>query len=252
MKVSKMEDGGPEIFASIQGEGSSIQESCVFVRMALCNLKCNYCDSAYTWRFGSTESVPFQKAFSRKEQIMEMTPEEMEIEIRRVAGKLRRVVFTGGEPLLQQLEINKVIELLERDGDYWYVEFETNGTLEFKDIDMVDQINCSPKLASSGNDSSRHNKKVIKSYITASEKLHTIVNFKFVVGDNTFDEDIKEIRKWEKDIGCPRELIYLMPEGVEPDKILSGTRKLVEVCNKYGYKLSTRLQILLWGNKRGV
>lgn len=254
MKVSKMEDGNPEVYSAIQGEGPSIQEPCVFVRLALCNLQCNFCDTAYTWNFeeGLNVKTKYFKPVKKKEVLMQMSPEDLEIIIRQKAGKIRRVVFTGGEPLLQQTEIYKVIELLHKDGEDWIIEVETNGTLFISEAAMIDQINCSPKLASSGNSSIRHNIPAIQSYIDYRDGLEIGLCFKFVVGKDNFKQDMKEIREWEKQTGCPRELIYLMPEGVDAETIIEGTKMLIDVSKKYGYKLSTRLHVLLYGNKKFV
>ena len=38
-----------EIFESIQGEGPTAGEPCVFLRLAMCNLHCRWCDTKYTW-----------------------------------------------------------------------------------------------------------------------------------------------------------------------------------------------------------
>lgn len=72
-----------EIFHSVQAEGENAGRAAVFVRFAGCNLKCPFCD---------TNHEPF----------IEMTGEEINAEITRLAPDRKTlVVFTGGEPLLQ-------------------------------------------------------------------------------------------------------------------------------------------------------
>src|SRR5215813_2382138 len=94
MLLSRMADGMPEIFASVQGEGATIGVPSVFVRLAECNLKCGFCDSKYTWDW---------EHHDRAANTIELPREDVAAKIGECAGAaVRTVVITGGEPLLQQ------------------------------------------------------------------------------------------------------------------------------------------------------
>jgi 7-carboxy-7-deazaguanine synthase len=82
-----------EIYKSLQGESSYAGLPCIFVRLTGCNLRCDWCDSEYTFIGG------------RK-----MTVEEVEREVRKLAP-VQLVEITGGEPMLQEEE---VLELMRR------------------------------------------------------------------------------------------------------------------------------------------
>ena len=96
-----------EIYRSIQGESSFAGLPCTFVRLTGCNLRCTWCDSEYTFTGG------------RK-----MSPEEVEGEVRRLAGS-GLVEMTGGEPMLQERELVPFMQTL-LDGGYT-VLLETSG-----------------------------------------------------------------------------------------------------------------------------
>jgi 7-carboxy-7-deazaguanine synthase len=38
-----------EVFSAIQGEGLNVGTRQLFIRFALCDLRCHFCDSAHTW-----------------------------------------------------------------------------------------------------------------------------------------------------------------------------------------------------------
>jgi organic radical activating enzyme len=92
-----------EIFSAIQGEGLNVGTRQLFIRFALCDLRCHFCDSTHTW------SVP-------KECRVEQTPGHRDFETypNPVPGSLLlqwvdrqnqpglhdSLTLTGGEPLL--------------------------------------------------------------------------------------------------------------------------------------------------------
>ncbi len=140
--------GGPEIFASLQGEGPSMGMPVAFVRLSRCNLACTWCDTAYTWHFeGDNRPHRDGIAFERKANQVTLSPAETAERI--AALGQNRLVITGGEPLLQA---GALAEMLAHLPDI-SVEIETNGTVAPParlDI-RVDQYNVSPKLSHSGN-----------------------------------------------------------------------------------------------------
>ena len=102
-----------EIFSSIQGESSYAGYPCIFIRLAECNLRCNYCDTQYSYKSNFSMNV---------ETIID--------EIRKY-HPIKLVEITGGEPLLQA-EISDLIETLLANN--YDVLLETNGSLSLDKI----------------------------------------------------------------------------------------------------------------------
>jgi len=44
----------------------------------------------------------------------------------------------------------------------------------------------------------------------------------------------------------------LMPQGISRHQIQAKQNWMVEICQQYGCRYSPRLQIDIWGNKRGT
>ena len=96
-----------EIFYSIQGEGTYSGTPAVFVRLAGCNLACDFCDTDYSLKFlASVDDVVAR--------------------VGELGGTCPMVVLTGGEPLAQS-ETPALIDALRVDGRR--VHIESNGTI---------------------------------------------------------------------------------------------------------------------------
>ena len=100
-----------EVFTSIDGEQPRMGEITTFVRLAGCNLKCNYCDTANSQDKGSGK---------------ETTVRELLKQIRQVSVS-NNVTITGGEPLLQMDAIEELCQRLRVLG--YNINIETNGTI---------------------------------------------------------------------------------------------------------------------------
>lgn len=117
-----------EIFFSIQGESSHAGRPCVFVRLTGCNLRCRWCDSAYTFTGG--ERMALDDAIAR---------------VRGYGCEL--VEITGGEPLAQP-EVLPLIERLCDDG--FEVLIETSGSIDITPVDPRAKLILDVKAPGSG------------------------------------------------------------------------------------------------------
>lgn len=97
-----------EIYKSLQGESTHAGLPCVFIRLTGCNLRCDWCDSEFSFYGGSKMS--FQEVLS---------------EVARLSPGRGLVEITGGEPMLQERDVIPLMEQL-LDADY-QVLLETSG-----------------------------------------------------------------------------------------------------------------------------
>lgn len=205
-----------EIFTSVQGEGPEIGKPTIFVRLSGCNLKCKWCDTAYALNGGK-----------------KISPKRLATKLKFL--KIKHITWTGGEPALQLKSIQEVKKLL---GRHYSHSIETNGTLLFSPA-LFNTVIISPK------------KEMINEVMLRCGIEYTNCYLKFVVSDEKwFDywwdmcEDLKLNRY--------RERIYFMPEGTDNHTLKERGRKVVELCKKHNVNFSPRLQVWLWGNRKGV
>lgn len=103
-----------EIYRSIQGESTFAGLPCVFVRCAVCDLRCKWCDTPHAFNLGERMT---------RSEVREKT----------LAFDCPLVEFTGGEPLLQSEVLPLMTELVEAGKT---VLLETSGA---HDITLVDR-----------------------------------------------------------------------------------------------------------------
>ncbi len=108
-----------EIFHSVQGEGAHVGIPHIFVRFGNCNLRCEWCDTDF-------DTHEMQSCMQILEQIL--------------AFDCKRIIFTGGEPALQDLW--PLHRILKRRG--YELSIETNGTITLPE-GLLDWICVSPK-----------------------------------------------------------------------------------------------------------
>ncbi len=234
--------GEPEIFASLQGEGLSLGRPSTFVRLSRCNLACQWCDTAYTWRFeGDNRPHRDALAFDRTQNQVSLSEEDVAAHITALSPD--RLVVTGGEPLLQGPALARLLALLPG----MHVEIETNGTVApHPALDgLVHQYNVSPKLAHSGNPADLALvPERLQAWATDSRAV-----FKFVIAQAA---DMAQVLGLQRDYAIPADRVFLMAEGRTPAELAARNRWLAQLCLDHGLRFTDRLHIHLYGDTRGT
>jgi 7-carboxy-7-deazaguanine synthase len=230
----------------LQGEGASVGTPCSFLRLTGCDLTCEWCDSKHTWKPG--QIVTSKKSVGEIAKFFK-------------AGRARKLVFTGGEPLMHQskLYFGLLIDELET-GYRWTYEVETNGLHSPTGIvqDLAEegrlQINCSPKLknAGMGDLSQRYTEAGVFTKIFALGGY-----FKFVVQNEADVIEAMELlgKQFHSDVAdfiALKDRIYLMPEGETREKQLEVLPVVYDLAIKYGVSFSPRLHVLRHDNAKAV
>ncbi len=230
---------GDAVFYTLQGEGPSMGKPAVFVRTHICNLRCAWCDAWYTWNpkteefWTEPQDVPVAKVAQSVRDLW--LPKNPEVS--------KRVVVTGGEPVIQQ---NEIVNLIGELGSKWQLEIETNGTImPNNELLQRAQFNCSPKLRNSMNS---RRASIRPNVLQALNGVNT--TFKFVVMK---PEDLDEIQTDFIDgVGLDYKKVILMPQGVTAEEVRMNMQNVAEYAKRKGFRLLGRLQNDIWGARRGV
>jgi len=221
-----------ETFVSLQGEGMLAGVPSFFVRASGCNLRCRWCDTAYTsWA-----------PEGRRRQVAELVEEAVE-------SGASHVVVTGGEPLLQR-EVGQLTAALRRED--LHVTVETAGTAA-PDFEC-DLLSLSPKTANSdpaGRWRARHRQ--TRARLEPLRRL--LVRFpenqlKFVIVEKADIDEVLELIA-SLDV-ADRSRVLLMPEGRSARDAAARAGMVAALCVEHGFRYTPRLQLDLFGGGRGV
>jgi len=177
-----------EIFASIDGEVNQFHQGrlSTFVRFAGCNLKCNYCDTAYA---------------QDKKAGIEFSIEEIISKIQEIG--LNKITITGGEPMFQKDIQNLIYYLIKNN---YKVSMETNGSFLTAGIHVCCNIVMDYKLDGSG-----VNKAMIKENFYNLKQDDFI---KFVVSDKTdYKQAIDFMKSYYSNYGAPPQFLFSVCYG---------------------------------------
>lgn len=262
-----------EMFKSFQGEGHTMGEKAYFFRLTACNLFCGLkqetfskankenwsqdkikenmasdanwcCDSFASWMKGGKYS--FHGIINKLYK---------EVGILKDLQEGTRLIFTGGEPALQQEGIIHFLKYLESEYTIRPIcEIETNGTIRLSGelLSRVKYINISPKLS---NSAMPKEQRIIPQNINRfvyeiSENLFNKVMFKFVVLDM---KDIEEvINDYHIPFKIPHNQIWLMPAADNREDLRKLGPWVLERAKELNFNYSHRLHIEIYDKMTGV
>ena len=221
-----------------------------------------------TWTCDSTSQWLWRGEDKEFEYLIDRWKEEGVYED--IKNGLVHIIWTGGEPTIKGHQ-----EAIANFHKYWlltdpsminlngyrvvrgkspvlsynfYNEIETNGTnyIENDLFDLLNQINCSPKLANSGMTAKQ---RIVPQAISRIME-HSNYQFKFVIST---EDDVKEIfRDFVEPFNIPLKNVVCMPGLDDAANFEERTRFVMEMAKKYRFRGLTRLHIAAWNKTLNV
>lgn len=270
-----------EKFYSVQGEGKTTGVPAYFIRLATCNISCGSsmkflntikkgeytpdpnkpfigdleisgeatwsCDSTAVWLRGN--HTEFQ------EIINDWKEDGVYDDIR---NGIIHIIWTGGEPTIKQHQqsITNFFRYWDEVdpvkpshyGKHPFNEIETNGTVYIGEelYELLDQINCSPKLSNSGMTAKQ---RIVPEAISRIMEFDNY-QFKFVVSN---EDDIFEMfDTFINPFQIPLKNVCCMPALTSRAEFFERTQWIMEMAKKYKFIGLTRNHVAAWDALTGV
>jgi 7-carboxy-7-deazaguanine synthase len=157
------------------------------------------------------------------------------------------VVLTGGEPMIAP-QVSELTRLLRETGVH--LTIETAGTV-YQEV-TCDLMSISPKLSNStpaGVFRTQHERLRFQPEVLRKLMSGYQYQLKFVIAE---PGDMDEVNHVVTAVAADPRRVILMPEGRDTSTIHARGLWLAEICKSQGYRLSPRLHVDLWGDRRGV
>ena len=231
-----------KIFYTIEGEGEYVGYPSVFMRLSMCNLTCkgfasadspHGCDSFVSW------SVKNKMTFDEIYEYMAQNSYNCRLR----DGAIWKI--TGGEPLIQQKQLLKLVQgYVDRFGYTPVIDFETNATV-LPDEEWVTKFRAtfttSPKLSNNGDpEEKRYKPAVLRWHVQNSS------GFKFVINSESDLNEVLEKYIHHPDVLIPPNRVWLMPCCGSRQEHTEKSAMVAELCKKHNFNFSPRLQLVIW------
>lgn len=205
-----------EVFLSLQGETSRAGLPTVFVRLTGCPLRCNWCDTPYSFQGG--ETVTLTALLDRVAEYGVPT-----------------VCVTGGEPLAQK----NCLPLLTALCDAGYsVSLETSGALDVSQVDV--RVSRVIDIKPPGSGEAARNRWENITHLTPHDEI------KFVLAGRA-DYD------WAREVMSTHTLSQVCPILFSPVQGELPPSQLAEwvIADRLPVRMQVQLHKILWGNAPG-
>ena len=205
-----------EIFASLQGESTTVGVPTVFVRLTGCPLRCRWCDTAYA--FSGGERLTIDEILARVSDL-----------------GLPEVCVTGGEPLAQAA----CRDLLTALADAGHrVSLETSGALSIAGLDP--RVRCVMDLKAPGSGEADKNLWDNLDHLRPHDEV------KFVLAGRADYDWAKDVLK-RHDLARRATVLFSPVAG----ELAPSTLADWIVADRLPVRFQLQLHKILWGDARG-
>ncbi len=217
-----------EVFSAIQGEGLNVGTRQIFIRFALCDLRCHFCDSAHTWKIPKIcriERNPGLRDFETYSNPVPLEKLLKWVERQNAPFIHDSISLTGGEPLIHApflIQFLPQVRTLTKLPIY----LETGGHLPrqlSQVIPYLDLVGMDLKLPSVSGENHWHEH---VTFLQLCYQSNLEVFVKIIVSENT---ELADLRKAGELVGAVSRDIPVFLQPVTPLNTATGsvTQKII-------------------------